>query len=130
MADDLDAMARKLEDLARSLDDPRLNRNVGDLARRDMLAELDGDRPGRRFPRWGVTMDVSVEPAGDTTRIVPTPAAPWKVLDEGRSPGSNGNVAWGPTVGKGTWRAGAGRVADESPKRVDDEVQTILHRIY
>jgi hypothetical protein len=130
MADDLSDMARKLDDLARSLDDPRLNRNVADLGRRDMLAELDSDLPGRRFRRWGVTMDVRVDSSGDTSRIVPTPEAPWKVLDEGRSPGSNGRVAWGATAGKGTWRSGAGKVADESPKRVDDEVQTILHRIY
>ena len=130
MADDLSDMARKLDDLARSLDDPRLNRNVADLGRRDMLAELDSDLPGRRFRRWGVSMDVRVDSSGDTSRIIPTPEAPWKVLDEGRSPGSKGNVAWGATQGKGTWRAGAGKVADESPKRVDDEVQTILHRIY
>ena len=130
MADDLDAMARKLDDLARSLDDPRLSRNVAELGRRDMLAELDADLPGRRFRRWGVVMDVRADSSGDTTRIIPTPVAPWKVLDEGRSPGSNGNVSWGATEGKGTWTAGAGRVADESPKRVDDEVQTILHRIY
>lgn len=130
MADDLNDMQRKLDDLARSLDDPRLSRNVGDLARRDMLAELDADLPGRRFRRWGVTLDVRADTGGDTTRIVPTPEAPWKVLDVGRSPGSNGRVAWGATAGKGTWQSGAGKVAAESPKRVDDEVQTILHRIY
>lgn len=130
MADDLNDMARKLEDLARALENPKLNRDVADLGRRDMLAELDSDLPGRRFRRWGLVMDVRVESSGDTSRIIPTPASPWKVLDEGRSPGSNGNVAWGATQGKGTWRAGGAKVASESPKRVDDEVQTILHRIY
>lgn len=130
MADDLAAMQRKLDDLARSLDDPRLNRNVAELGRRDVLAELDADLPGRRFRRWGVTMDARVEGSGDTSRIIPTPEAPWKVLDVGRSPGSNAGGAWGATQGKGTWQAGAERVADESPKRVDDEVRTILHRIY
>ena len=130
MADDLSDMARKLDDLARALDDPRLNRNVADLGRRDILAELDSDLPGRRFRRWGVTMDVQVQSSGDTSRLVPTPAAPWKVLDVGRSPGSNANGAWGATRGQGTWQDGSERVAAESPKRVDDEVQTILHRIY
>jgi hypothetical protein len=130
MADDLNDMQRKLEELARSLDDPRINRNVADLGRRDILAELDADLPGRRFRRWGVTMDVRVDGGGDTSRIIPTPEAPWKVLDVGRSPGSNANGAWGATSGKGTWQAGADKVGAESPKRVDDEVQTILHRIY
>ena len=79
MADDLNDMARKLDDLARSLDDPRIVRNVADLGRRDMLAELDSDLPGRRFRRWGVTMDVRVDAGGDSepwppsaTRSVPT----------------------------------------------------------
>ena len=129
MADDLNAMARKLDDLARSLDDPKLNRTVADLGRRDILAELDADLPGRRFRRWGVTMDVRVDGASPA-RISGSPVAPWKVLDVGRSPGSNGNVSWGATRGKGTWKDGSEKVADESPKRVDDEVRTILHRIY
>jgi hypothetical protein len=130
VADDLAAMQRKLDDLARSLDDPRINRAVADLGRRDILAELDADLPGRRFRRWGVTLDVRVDSGGDTSRVTPVPEAPWKVLDVGRSPGNNGNVGWGATRGKGTWQDGAGKVADESPKRVDDEVRTILHRIY
>ena len=130
MADDLADMQRKLEDLARSLDDPRINRNVADLGRRDMLAQLDSDLPGRRFRRWGVTMDVRADSSGDTSRLIPAPEAPWKVLDVGRSPGNNGRVGWGATRGRGTWQAGADKVGQESPKRVDDEVQTVLHRIY
>lgn len=133
MADDLADMQRKLDDLARSLEGEslrRLNRDVADLGRRDMLSQLDSDLPGRRFRRWGVVCDVRVDGSGDTSRIAPTPAAPWKVLDEGRSPGSNGHVAWGATRGRRTWQTGAKRVEAESPKRVDDEVQDILHRIY
>jgi hypothetical protein len=130
MADDLGDMQRKLDDLARSLDDPRISRNVAELGSRDILAQLDADLPGRRFRRWGVTIGVTVQSAGDTSRLVPTPEAPWKVLDVGRSPGSNASGAWGATSGQGTWQAGAERVGAESPKRVDDEVQTILHRIY
>ena len=129
MADDLNDMARKLDDLARSLEDPKVNRAVADLGRRDILAELDADLPGRRFRRWGVTMDVRVDGASPA-RLRGVPTAPWKVLDVGRSPGSNGNVSWGATRGKGTWKDGSEKVADESPKRVDDEVRTILHRIY
>jgi hypothetical protein len=129
VADDLNDMARKLEELQRSLENPNLNRTVADLGRRDMLAELDADLPGRRFRRWGVTMDVQVDGASPA-RISGTPPAPWKVLNVGRSPGSNGNVSWGATQGKGTWNDGAKKVADESPKRVDDEVRTILNRIY
>ena len=129
MADDLNDMGRKLDELARAIDDPRVTRNVADLGRRDILAELDADLPGRRFRRWGVTMDVRVDGAAPA-RITGTPPAPWKVLNVGRSAGSNGNVSWGATQGKGTWNDGAAKVADETPRRVDDEVRTILHRIY
>ena len=31
----------------------------------------------------------------DTTRLIPSPEAPWKVLDVGRSPGTNGRVVVG-----------------------------------
>ena len=129
MADDLNDMQRKLGELATSLENPKVNRAVADLGRRDILAELDADLPGRRFRRWGVVMDVRVD-GSSPARISGYPLAPWKVLDVGRSPGSNGRVSWGATRGKGTWQDGADKVADESPKRVDDEVRTILHRIY
>lgn len=129
MADDLNDMARKLEALGRAIDDPRITRTVAELGRRDILAELDADLPGRRFRRWGVTMGVDVDGVSPA-RLRGTPPAPWKVLNVGRSPGSNGHVSWGATQGKGTWNDGADKVADETPKRVDDEVRTILHRIY
>ncbi len=129
MADDLNAMARKLDQLADALDDPKIGRTVADLGARDILAELDSDLPGRAFRRWGVTMGVQVEGASPA-RLRGTPPAPWKVLNVGRSPGSNGNVSWGATQGKGTWDDGAAKVADETPRRVDDEVRQILHRIY
>jgi hypothetical protein len=129
MADDLNDMQRKLGDLARSLENPKVNRAVADLGRRDILAELDADLPGRRFRRWGVVMDIRVD-GSSPARISGYPLAPWKVLDVGRSPGTNGHVSWGATRGKGTWQDGSAKVADESPKRVDDEVRQILHRIY
>lgn len=134
MADDLDAMVGKLNELAESLSGGslrRLNGDVAQQAQRDVLAELDADLPGRRFRRWGVVLDVDVQATGDdTSRLVPTPEAPWKVLDVGRSPGSNGNVAWGATQGHGTWQSGSDRVAAETPQRVSQEVRDILGRIY
>lgn len=134
MADDLDAMARKLTELAEALDGSslrRLNGNVANAAARDALAELDADLPGRSFSRWGVVLGVTVQATGDdTSRIVPAPGAPWKVLDVGRSPGSNGRVAWGATVGRHTWQKASERIDQESPARVDQEVRDILGRIY
>lgn len=134
MADDLNAMARKLNDLADALEGSslrRLNSEVANAGARDIYAQLDADLPGRRFTNWGVVASVGVEAAGDdTTRLVPTPEAVWKVLDVGRSPGSNGRVSWGATQGRGTWQTASDRVAAESPERVDQQVRNILGRIY
>jgi len=134
MADDLNAMAAKLDQLADSLsggDLRHLNGTVANAGARDILAALDADLPGRRFTNWGVVLSVDVRASGDdTTALIPTPEAPWKVLDVGRSPGSNGNVSWGATQGRGTWQAAADRVAAETPQRVDQEVRDILGRIY
>jgi hypothetical protein len=134
MADDLDAMVGKLEQLADSLsggDLRHLNGTVAQAAQRDILAELDADLPGRRFTNWGIVLTVAVEATSDdTSRLIPTPEAPWKVLDVGRSPGSNGRVSWGATRGRGTWQSASDRVAAETPQRVDQQVRDILGRIY
>ena len=134
MADDLDAMAAKLEQLADSLQGGslrRLNGDVAQQAQRDIFAELDADLPGRRFSHWGVVLGVDVQATGDdTTRLIPSPEAPWKVLDVGRSPGSNGRVSWGATQGRGTWQSASDRVAAETPQRVDQQVRDILGKVY
>ena len=83
---------------------------VAYLAKQDALAALDADLPGRKFTHWRPKLGVGYEITSDTTAtLAPRPGGPWKVLDEGRSPGGKYSrkrrrfVAWGSTHGRHTW---------------------------
>ena len=109
----------------------RITSRVAFLAKQDALQALDGDLPGRKFTHWRPKLGVGYEITSDTTAtLAPRPGGPWKVLDEGRSPGGKYSrkrrrfVAWGSTHGRHTWQhAVVYKVGQETPGRVDDEVQ-------
>lgn len=135
---DLAALAGKLGAIADALDGTSLRKltsRVALAAKNDQLAHLDTELPGRKFRNWRPKLGAGYEVISDSAAVLkPRPTGPWKVLTDGRKPGSKQSrkagrlVAWGATEGRGTWMEGITVIRAETPGRVDEGVQDIIRK--
>jgi hypothetical protein len=130
MADTFASFSHKIGVLRDELDGTALQRkldHIGIAAKKDALNALKSDIGDTSMSNWRRKRPIKIAARYDflsesEIEVKPTPRSfgPWKVLEQGRRPGtSKRGRRYGASRGKNTWSEAVKIMERETPKRVD-----------